>query len=254
LPERKLPEKLFIIVKSGTLFVRKKLDDSSVKNEYLLSALNDTKTQVLLLQAQNGIILDAMESHMLYSNGSVSYIWITFTGDMEVPLSGQFVLTDSVSILQYNTFLQRYIREPYKLPLCDHLLALMLGEVWLQKNAVYGNSSQLCRNIMEWIQNHSDYPITVNDVAEALSYNMDYISRLFRRVYPEGIKQYIVNERINRIKYMLLTTDLPIKEIVSQLHFSSYKQFHKFFIRQEQMSPTKYRMMFLNTGYDKKFM
>ena len=119
----------------------------------------------------------------------------------------------------------------------------------MQKNAVEKTSSQLCRNIMEWVQNHSEYPITVNDVAEALSYNVDYISHLFRQVHPEGIKQYIICERMNRIKYMLLTTELPIKEIVSRLHFESYKQFHKFFTYHEQMSPSKYRKMFLNTGY-----
>ena len=66
-------------------------------------------------------------------------------------------------------------------------------------------------------------------------------SASFRKVFGLPPKQYISMRRMNRAKYLLLETDLPIKEIARQCGYQDEFFFHRIFKRYTQIPPARYR-------------
>ncbi len=121
----------------------------------------------------------------------------------------------------------------------DYFLRLIFIELSLGKSRV--PLSALVSKIREWIRVHAEQIITARTLAEQFGYNEDYINRIFKRSYPQGLKHYIDQARLDRIKHMLLLSEMPLKEIASSTGFSEYKYFLKFFTYHEGMTPTAYR-------------
>ncbi len=105
---------------------------------------------------------------------------------------------------------------------------------------------RLTGEICEWIRNNCDLPIKARDVAEHFGYNVDYLLRLFKRTYPDGIKAYIDRERMKKIKHAVSEGEKTLCEIASGFSFSEYKYFLKYFKYHEGISPTKYRETYCN--------
>ena len=66
-------------------------------------------------------------------------------------------------------------------------------------------------------------------------------SASFRKVFGLPPKQYITIRRLNRAKYLLLETDLPIKEIARQCGYQDEFFFHRIFKRYTKIPPARYR-------------
>ena len=66
-------------------------------------------------------------------------------------------------------------------------------------------------------------------------------SASFRKVFGLPPKQYISMRRMNRAKYLLLETDLPIKEIARQCGYQDEFFFHRIFKRYTKIPPARYR-------------
>ncbi len=180
-----------------------------------------------------------------FASEPVTYYRFLYDGTIDLPLPSHFHVNDPVQILQLSHQLFRYSREPNCPPLIvDTAMTLLLGEIALQYASALRNETPVFRQICTWIYENADHPITVNDVAQAFTFNVDYVSRLFKRYEPEGLKNYITNARINRVKQMLLTTEYPLKEIAARLRFPDYKLFLKFYSYHEKMSPTEFRDIF----------
>ena len=66
-------------------------------------------------------------------------------------------------------------------------------------------------------------------------------SASFRKVFGLPPKQYISMRRLNRAKYLLLETDLPIKEIARQCGYQDEFFFHRIFKKYTKFPPARYR-------------
>ena len=62
-----------------------------------------------------------------------------------------------------------------------------------------------------------------------------------------GLKQYISETKLCRIKTLLLSPDYSLQEIASMTGFSEYKYFLKFFRYHEGSTPTEFRSLYFNT-------
>lgn len=63
--------------------------------------------------------------------------------------------------------------------------------------------------------NYSDY------LSEKLNYNYAYLSNIFSEVKGITIQQFIIINKIERVKNLLLNAELPLDEIADKLHYSS---------------------------------
>ena len=98
--------------------------------------------------------------------------------------------------------------------------------------------------ICEWVRINTDKNISADDIASHFHYNKDYLSRLFRQSGLPGLKQTVIQAKINRARYLLLSTNLPIKDIAQQVGYENYIDFLKFYKFHEKVSPTTLRNLY----------
>ncbi len=131
-------------------------------------------------------------------------------------------------------------------------LQLLLTEINVQYIGTGVHNSALINQICEWIRINASQSISVSDISEHFKYNKDYIARILKNAGLPGTKQLIVKYKLDRAKYLLLSTDLGLKEISSEIGFENYLEFLKFFKYHEHMSPTEFRNIYSSIHFNKK--
>jgi YesN/AraC family two-component response regulator len=92
----------------------------------------------------------------------------------------------------------------------------------------------------------------VADVARQFNYNEDYLSRVFKTFYPDGLKAHIDAVKMQRIKHDLINESISLADISARYSFGDYKYFLKYFKYHEGVSPTKYRQAYYNLHTNNK--
>lgn len=94
---------------------------------------------------------------------------------------------------------------------------------------------------VEYIQKNLTRPLSSSDVGEALQYNSDYLSRLFKKEFGITLGDYILQKKCHAACYMLENSDETITEIAAFLGFASASHFIKRFGKCIGESPESYR-------------
>ncbi len=114
----------------------------------------------------------------------------------------------------------------------------------LIKSHQYRYKSVIVNNAIEFIYRNLYHDFNNEDIATDVSVNAAYLSSLFKRETGHSLKKFIHQARINESKYLLANTDLSLKEIAEQLHFSNQSHFCKIFKQETNYSPKEYRILF----------
>lgn len=93
---------------------------------------------------------------------------------------------------------------------------------------------------LEYIYEHLNTKITVEDLCNVTNLSKAYLSRLFKKEIGETIKNYIQKKKIETAKSMLEYTDYSISEISAALAFPSQSHFTKVFKDECKITPGKY--------------
>jgi AraC-like DNA-binding protein/ligand-binding sensor protein len=83
--------------------------------------------------------------------------------------------------------------------------------------------------------------IVLEDVAQAVFLSPNYLSSLFRKTVGCTFRAFLVRERIRAAKALLVSTDVPIKEIVERTGFKDYNYFNRTFRCLAGIPPARYR-------------
>jgi LacI family transcriptional regulator len=112
-----------------------------------------------------------------------------------------------------------------------------------QSTDVFAVDDPLVAQSLRYISEHSHEPIQVNDVTAAVYATRRSLERRFRNTLGRTIAGEITRLRIERVKRLLVETDLSIKSLATQSGFGSAIQMCKVFRRFEDMSPGAFREM-----------
>lgn len=85
--------------------------------------------------------------------------------------------------------------------------------------------------------NYSDY------ISEKLDYDYTYLSNLFSEVKGITIQQFIIINKIEKAKELLLYDELSLTEISYKLHYSSVAHLSNQFKKITGLTPTHYKLM-----------
>ena len=85
--------------------------------------------------------------------------------------------------------------------------------------------------------NYSDY------ICEKLNYDYTYLANVFSEVKGITIQQYIILNKIERVKELLLYDELNLTEIAYKLHYSSVAHLSYQFKKITGLSPSFYKQM-----------
>ncbi len=93
----------------------------------------------------------------------------------------------------------------------------------------------------DYIYKNLHFRIHVTDIADSIGVSPEHLSRTFHHVEGISIKEYILEERINRARNLLKHSDYEISEIAEYLAFSSASHFASVFKKHTKKTPTEYR-------------
>jgi AraC-like DNA-binding protein len=125
------------------------------------------------------------------------------------------------------------------------LLELLL---WLH---VQGNSPAAARSgiaenslgsLVQAIEASLHQPVTVPQLARQSGWSADYISRLFRRHHAMTIPRFLLLRRMEFARHLLLSSNLPVKEIGGRVGIPDPQYFNKQFRKIAGLSPSAYRL------------
>ena len=84
-------------------------------------------------------------------------------------------------------------------------------------------------------------PLTLTEVAAAISLTPTYLSRKFKRITGTTFKEYLNYIRIRQASQMLLSTDISVTQIAIRCGFNSSNYFKDCFRRINGVSPRTFR-------------
>ena len=109
--------------------------------------------------------------------------------------------------------------------------------VWQRKDQ---NQALIFRIIMYVEENYTE-DITLHTVAEALSYEYHYLSRVLRESLHLRFRTLVNQYRCERAKELITETDLPLSEIAMNCGFQSIRSFNRAFLEITGSTPSSLR-------------
>lgn len=100
------------------------------------------------------------------------------------------------------------------------------------------NYAAVAKRIIDY--NFSD-GLNIGKLANELSLNTAYFTRLFTQCYGITPKQYIIKKQISKAKALLAETNATIYEVANSVGFSDQMYFSRIFKKKVGLTPSEYR-------------
>jgi AraC family transcriptional regulator len=114
------------------------------------------------------------------------------------------------------------------------ILPIKKGEAVLKDKQIIGRA-------VIFIETNLYEPLTVESVADAVSYSYYHFHRYFQAVMGETIGSYIRSRRLTQAAYDLIYSNRRILDIAVSLYFESAESFTRAFKKRYGITPTEYR-------------
>ena len=143
--------------------------------------------------------------------------------------------------LQSNLFGSRLLADSLTIALSIHLLRHYSD--WQQplREDAGGLPPRKLQSAIAYIDEHLVADLSISAIAEELEMSQYYFSRLFKQSIGKSPYQYVVQQRIERAKYLLRTTSLSVAAIAKQVGFSHQNQLAIQFRKFTGTTPSNYR-------------
>jgi len=105
---------------------------------------------------------------------------------------------------------------------------------------VVGLPQELLR-LMDFVHNHIDQPITLQDLSSLAEKSPATLHRLFQKHLHTSPAQWVADQRFNEAQRLCRTTHLTATELAHRLGFGDIYHFSKFFKRKAGLSIREYR-------------
>ncbi|MCK5111278.1 MAG: helix-turn-helix transcriptional regulator [Arcobacteraceae bacterium] len=103
--------------------------------------------------------------------------------------------------------------------------------------------NKLANIIKIYITDNLDKNLSINDVSTYTGYNSAYINRVFKNIFGLTIHAFIINQKINKAKKMLIENkDLDLSDIANEVGFYEQSHFSKTFKKIFAVNPSIYRI------------
>ena len=97
------------------------------------------------------------------------------------------------------------------------------------------------RDILAYISEHFAEELTNRSIAERFHYHPNYVNQIVHALTGTSLHQYMLRLRLHRATELLLSGNLPIREIALQAGFADANYFTQYFRRQIGCSPSVFR-------------
>jgi AraC family transcriptional regulator, transcriptional activator of pobA len=132
------------------------------------------------------------------------------------------------------------------------LISLLLVKIYRLRDKIgkeyVGSSRELAyyKDFMKVIKQNVPTNKSIDDFTKALGISKTHLNRVCQTIVGESTKQVIANYLVNEAMILLAHTDMTISEIAHQLDFKDVSYFCRFFKKQTNTSPARFRDENLN--------
>lgn len=110
------------------------------------------------------------------------------------------------------------------------------------KSEKNNNYTKLMTDMMAYVnENYSQHDMSLALLASKFKFTEVYVSQLFKNYYNISFLTYLQNLRMEKTRELLLSTQLPVKDIMSLVGYSSINTFTRAFKRINGVTATEYR-------------
>ncbi|UKS28626.1 AraC family transcriptional regulator [Paenibacillus sp. HWE-109] len=125
-------------------------------------------------------------------------------------------------------------------------LQIMFGQLLIMlqnfaKSSHNQSSRQLCDDIIAYLGEQSEKPFRLEEMAKALHFSIDYISKCLKKHTGLTPLQYMNRIRIQKARNLLEHSDLSLREISLKVGIPDMNYFFRLFRKHVGMPPAKYR-------------
>lgn len=141
-----------------------------------------------------------------------------------------------------NTFYLAQIQKTNDIHQLNQLKMTMLINLTSRMEEI--NTMDTARPVSEaifYISKNLYQNISLTDICQTLHFNPSYLSRLFKKEMNMTISEFIMKEKIEEAKRLLILSNHSILEISSLLHFTDQSYFTKIFKKLTGITPKVYR-------------
>ncbi|MEZ3500858.1 helix-turn-helix domain-containing protein [Pantoea sp. KPR_PJ] len=91
------------------------------------------------------------------------------------------------------------------------------------------HNEEVIDTITDWINNHLDKRLSIDDIAEKAGYSKWYLQKLFARRRNETLARYIRKRKLAACVHELKNSSVPIITLAVKYHFESQQSFTRSF-------------------------
>ncbi|MEF2248266.1 AraC family transcriptional regulator [Paenibacillus sp. IITD108] len=110
-----------------------------------------------------------------------------------------------------------------------------------EETSTVSHRIRLVEQVQDFIQNHYDTDLSLQQCAERVGLAPFDLSRMFKQVTGVNFIDYLIEFRMEKAKLLLANPDLRIQDISDSLRYSSLQGFMRAFKKSTGMTPGQYR-------------
>ncbi|NQX66953.1 helix-turn-helix transcriptional regulator [Paenibacillus alba] len=167
---------------------------------------------------------------------------------LTIPEKGTLRNPDMLIVMmkQLQDSIRSYREQTLNNYLTTSILCELVNQLFLAHQSGKNRKQQLYNDIVDYVKWNRNENMKVNQLAEYFGYNAKHLSFLFSEIAGISIKQFMLQEKMDAAKTLLVDTNQSIKEISHHLGYSESQQFTHSFKKITGLTPTDYRNAYAN--------
>ncbi|WP_168714351.1 helix-turn-helix transcriptional regulator [Niallia nealsonii] len=204
--------------------------------------------QIFTINANELLLFDCRIPHKYYATKPISFEFIHFKGnaskefyDMIIQLYGPVIsvlndmevikaIENILSMLEHNKISD--FKASYEI---HKILSLLI-----EGNHTVSSASDL-KDVIIFIDENSEKPLNINDLAKIASLSVYHFSRKFKKFTGLSPHEYVILKRLTHAKSLLKNTNFSINKISDIIGFSSPSHFIASFKKHTNMTPKEFK-------------
>ncbi len=103
------------------------------------------------------------------------------------------------------------------------------------------NNYDIIKSSQDYIDNNFNKDLTLSELSDMCHLSKNFYCKIFKHIIGLSPFEYIIQNRANAAKKLLVTTNIQISDISLMCGFNDITYFYKFFKKQVNMTPADFR-------------
>lgn len=149
---------------------------------------------------------------------------------------------DTFLLMSINEMIKEYsFSKTFSSEICDNILSVLVSQLIRTSQNKNIGSEDISENLLGYIINNFNQPITHKQLSDIFSYHKNSINRILLKSTNMTLKNYIIDIRMKKACEFLLYSNKTVAEIAELCGYSSSVFFSRQFKQKNGITPLEYR-------------